>query len=164
MSTATTPGSASALSQSTAGRLVRHGEGEVHPVMGDPMRFIVTAADTGGAYALAEQTVRPGNGAPPHIHHNEDETFYILDGEFEAVVNGTLHRLGQGDFVHAPRGAVRSFRNAGPRDGRLLIHHCPGSASAFYIAMGKLPFPPKIEDIMSLGQRHGIEVVLPKKA
>lgn len=128
--------------------------------MGDPMRFIMTAEQTGGAYALAEQEVRPGNGAPPHIHHHEDESFYILEGEFAATVDGVEKRLCAGDYIHIPRGAVRSFTNVGRANGRLLILHVPGSASGFYIAMGKLPFPPNMADIIALGQRYGIEVVL----
>jgi len=145
-------------------RHVPHSAGEVHPVMGDPMRFIMTAAQTGGAYALAEQVVRPGNGAPPHIHHREDESFYILDGTFEATVNGKTFRLEKGDYVHVPRGAVRSFTNVGKSHGRLLIHHCPGAASEFYIAMGKLPFPPDLNDIAELAQKHGIELAKPDRS
>jgi len=129
--------------------------------MGDPMRFIMTAAHTGGAYALAEQVIRPGNGAPPHIHHREAESFYILEGTFEATVNGTTSRLEKGDFAHVPPGAVRSFTNVGTTDGRLLIMHCPGSASEFYIGMGKLSFPPNLNDIAALAQKHGIELVMP---
>jgi quercetin dioxygenase-like cupin family protein len=130
--------------------------------MGDPMRFIMTAEQTAGAYAFAEQEVRPGNGAPPHIHHNEDESFYVLDGSFSVTVDGAEQRLERGDFVHVPRGAVRSFTNVAQTPGRVLILHVPGSASGFYIAMGKLAFPPKIEDIAALAQRFGIEVVGPK--
>jgi uncharacterized cupin superfamily protein len=97
--------------------------------MGDPMRFIVTAEHTNGAYALAEQVIRHGNGAPPHIHHNEDETFYVLDGVFSVTVDGVEHRLERGDFAHTPRGSARAFTNIGPANGRVLIHHCPGAAS-----------------------------------
>ena len=142
-------------------RIVHHHQGETHAVMGDPMRFIMTAAQTGGAYALAEQEIRPGNGAPPHIHHNEDETFYVLDGVFSVTVDGAEHRLERGDFAHAPRGSVRSFTNIGNANGRVLIHHCPGSASEFYIGMGKLPFPPDMNDIIALAKRYSIEVIAP---
>ena len=141
-------------------RVVSHSQGEVHPVMGDPMRFIMTAAQTGGAYAIAEQEIRPGNGAPPHIHHREDETFYILDGSFLVVIDGQEYRVSKGDFVHVPRGSVRSFTNIGQSNGRLLIHHCPGMASDFYIGMGKLPFPPDLNDIAKLATAHGIELVM----
>jgi quercetin dioxygenase-like cupin family protein len=139
-------------------RHVPHSQGETHPVMGDPMRFIMTAEQTGGAYALAEQEIRPGNGAPPHTHHNEDESFYILEGEFAATVDGVEKRLSKGDYIHIPRGRVRSFTNIGRSHGRLLILHVPGSASGFYIAMGKLPFPPDMADVAALAARHGIEL------
>jgi len=145
-----------------AARFLAHTEGDVHPVMGDPMRFLCSSEHTGGAYALAEQTVRPGNGAPPHIHHNEEESFYVLEGEFLVVVNGAEHRVKPGGFVHIQRGAVRSFTNVGETEGRLLIQHCPGSAAGFYIGMGKLPFPPDLSDIKALGDRFGIEMVLPE--
>lgn len=142
-------------------RRLQHTEGEVHAVMGDPMRFIMTGAHTGGGYALSEQTVRPGNGAPPHIHHNEEEAFYILEGTFRITVEDEAHELQQGDFLHVQRGAVRSFTNIGEADGRVLILHAPGSAAEFYIRMGQLPFPPDIADIIKLGDEYGIEVVAP---
>ncbi|MFB3430260.1 MAG: cupin domain-containing protein [Phycisphaerales bacterium] len=146
---------------SQAARFVSYNEGEVHPVMGDPMRFLATAADTGGAFALAEQRVRPGNGAPPHIHHQEDESFFVLEGEFVVTVNGEERRVGPGDFAHVRRGAVRSFTNAGNSEGRLLIQHTPGAASEFYIGMGKMPFPPDLTEVKALGDRYGIELVFP---
>src|SRR4029079_17883974 len=52
---------------------------------GDLYRFLVTGEETGGAYFAMEAVVPPGGGPPPHIHRNEDETFYVLDGE------GTFH-------------------------------------------------------------------------
>jgi quercetin dioxygenase-like cupin family protein len=146
----------------TQTRLVPHAKGESHPVMGDPMRFLMTAAHSGGAYAVAEQEVRPGNGAPPHIHHNEEESFYVLEGSFSVLLGDQVHSLQAGDFVHIPRGAIRGFTNVGSSNGRVLILHVPGSAAGFYIGMGKLPFPPKLEDIAALASQHGIEMVMPK--
>ncbi|MCC5787448.1 MAG: cupin domain-containing protein [Phycisphaerales bacterium] len=140
-------------------RVLAPGEGEVHPVMGDPMRFLMTAEHSGGAYALSEQEVRPGNGAPPHIHHNEDEAFFVLEGEVTATVDGVPHRLSPGGFVHVPRGKVRSFTNHTDGMAKILILHAPGSAAGFYIAMGKLPFPPDLNEVKRLGDRHGIELV-----
>ncbi|PYX80863.1 MAG: hypothetical protein DMG70_21975 [Acidobacteria bacterium] len=48
-------------------------------------------ADTDGRYALTEGTVPPHHGAPEHIHHREDEAFYILEGEFEIDCGGEVH-------------------------------------------------------------------------
>ena len=146
---------------STQARCVRHAEGETHPVIGDPMRFIMTAAHTGGAYAISEVDTQPGGGAPPHIHHREDEAFYVLEGTFEVTVDGTTHQLETGDFAHAPRGAVRAFTNVTDQPGRLLILHIPGAAADFYIGMGQLPFPPDPKDMAALGAQYDIELVQP---
>jgi len=43
----------------------------------------VTAEQTGGAYSLFEGLVPAHEGTPPHIHHREDESYYVLEGEFE---------------------------------------------------------------------------------
>jgi quercetin dioxygenase-like cupin family protein len=138
----------------------RRAEGQTHPVMGDPMRFIMTAADSGGGYAFSEIENRPGSGAPPHIHHNEEESFYVLEGRIDITADGKTHHAAAGDFVHVPRGIVRAFTNPGPASARMLILHAPGSAAGFYIAMGKLPVPPALEDIKALGDQYGIEIVM----
>jgi quercetin dioxygenase-like cupin family protein len=50
-------------------------------ITGDTVNIKVTAAETGGAYTMIEAIATPGNGPPPHIHKNEDETLYVLDGD-----------------------------------------------------------------------------------
>ena len=47
---------------------------------------------TGGAYALFEAATPPGAGPPPHVHHREDEAFYVLEGEYEFLVDGNIVR------------------------------------------------------------------------
>jgi len=51
---------------------------------GHLLTFLATAKDTQGRFALIEMLGRKGNVPPPHIHHREDETFYILEGEMTA--------------------------------------------------------------------------------
>jgi hypothetical protein len=71
---------------------------------------------------------------------------------------GAGHRLERGDWIHIPRGLVRSFINAGSANGRLFILHCHGAAADFCIGTGKLPCPPDIADIAP-GERYGTELV-----
>ena len=52
-------------------------------VMGVLVTCKLPSQMTGGAYALFEETTQPGDGPPPHIHHREDESFYVLEGEYE---------------------------------------------------------------------------------
>jgi quercetin dioxygenase-like cupin family protein len=53
---------------------------------GDVYSFLVTGAETGGAYFAMEAIVPPGGGPPPHIHTHEDETFYVVEGRCEFLL------------------------------------------------------------------------------
>ena len=44
------------------------------------MTFLITGEETGGAFFMADISVVPGGGTPPHIHHREDESFHLLEG------------------------------------------------------------------------------------
>ena len=101
-----------------------------YSVVGDRYTYLVTGVETNGAFAMFEAYVPAGNGSPPHVHHREDEMFYVIEGEFEFNVAGESKRLGAGDFSTSP---LRSFLssqgydahgwdlgfNFGPRDGVL---------------------------------------------
>ena len=53
---------------------------------GHLMTFLATAEDTQGQFALIEAVARKGNIPPPHIHHREEETFYVPEGEMTVSV------------------------------------------------------------------------------
>lgn len=64
------------------------GEGRSFWLTTDLHTFKVVGEDTGGAFALSELTARPEFGPPPHMHHREDESYYVLEGEFEFMDDG----------------------------------------------------------------------------
>ncbi len=82
-------------------------------------RVLVTSEDAGGSYTTMEATVPPEEGANPHFHADEEERFYVLDGELTFEVDGQTIEVGTGDLLHVPRGVVHSFRN-GDREAKLL--------------------------------------------
>ena len=51
-------------------------------ITGDTVIIRATASDTGGAYTMIEAITSHGNGPLPHLHKNEDETLYVLEGKF----------------------------------------------------------------------------------
>jgi hypothetical protein len=57
--------------------------------------FQQTGAQTGGLFALVEVMGLSGSGPPPHIHHREDESFYVLEGEYEFLIEGSIVRVGR---------------------------------------------------------------------
>ena len=57
-------------------------------ILGIPMVIRIHGRDTNGVVSAVESHDVPGGGPPPHIHSREDETFQILEGEYEFKVNG----------------------------------------------------------------------------
>jgi quercetin dioxygenase-like cupin family protein len=72
----------------TQGRHVRGRTGPAYWGPGELMTFLITGEETGGAFFMADLTVVPGGGTPPHIHHREDESFHLLEGTLTIQVGG----------------------------------------------------------------------------
>jgi quercetin dioxygenase-like cupin family protein len=105
-------------------------------IAGDTMIIKATAATTGGSLTLLEIEASPGAGPPPHVHDNEDEAFYVVDGTFEIVLGEEIVRAGAGDFAFAPRGTVHRFSNVGDAPARMLIAFTPGGLEGFFRVAG----------------------------
>ena len=78
---------------------------------GDIYTFLATTEETDGAYFVLEGMVPPDAGPPPHIHHDQDESFYVVEGQLEIMVDGEVREAKAGDFVHVSKGSPHSFRN-----------------------------------------------------
>ena len=116
-----------------AGLLYRPaGSGAVFLGPGDLYRFLVTGAESGGACFAMEAIVPPGGGPPPHIHRNEDETFYVVEGEIEFLLGDEIVTGGVGDFVNVPRGTVHRFHNAGTTPARMILTFSPAGIEGFF--------------------------------
>lgn len=93
--------------------LVPPGAGKKLWVTDELMTFKATGEDTGGAYSLTDSMVPPQGGPPPHVHHREDEAFWVLEGELEVYVGEHTFKAEAGSFVHLPKGVLHSYQNAG---------------------------------------------------
>lgn len=91
----------------------------------------VSAEDSGGAMTVMEE-VPPMVDTPLHVHNNEDELFYIVEGEHIVTVGHEEHRLGPGDALFAPRGVPHAQRRVEPGVGRELIVFTPGGMEQFF--------------------------------
>jgi quercetin dioxygenase-like cupin family protein len=95
-------------------------------VLGDLVTNKVPSHKTGGAYSLFEATTPPGAGPPPHVHHREDEALYILEGEYEFLVDGRTLGAQIGSLIYVPKGALHAHKNVGEGVGRMLLTQTPG--------------------------------------
>jgi mannose-6-phosphate isomerase-like protein (cupin superfamily) len=91
----------------------------------------VSGESTGGAMSVLEE-VPPLVDTPLHVHANEDELFYPLEGEHVFQVGDEEVRAGPGSPVFAPRGIPHSQRRVVPGVGRTLIVITPGGFDGFF--------------------------------
>jgi mannose-6-phosphate isomerase-like protein (cupin superfamily) len=86
---------------------------------------------TRGAFTLFEE-VPPMADTPLHVHDNEDELFYVLEGEHVFTVGDEEYPASPGGLVFAPRGVPHAQRRVVPGEGRLLVVTAPGGLEGFF--------------------------------
>lgn len=120
---------------STATAVVHaRGEGEHRSFYGGGlMTFKATLAETGGAFLLLEDQMIRGKTTPLHVHVNEDETFYVLEGEILVHIDGVEHHVAERGMAMIPRGIPHAFLVVS-ETARVLALLVPGSAESFYRA------------------------------
>jgi mannose-6-phosphate isomerase-like protein (cupin superfamily) len=96
------------------------GEGPAWWFLGTLVHVRASKADTHGAFTLIEQLAPPGFGPPLHVHHVEDEVFYVLEGRVRFQCNGRDIFVETGGHVFLPKGLSHAFRIEGDRSARLL--------------------------------------------
>jgi quercetin dioxygenase-like cupin family protein len=127
-----------------------------------------TAADTGGQMTIIEITEPPGAEGPLHVHHREDEGFWILEGDVTFEVGGTTIEAHVGDYVFGPRDIPHRY-SVGDAGARMLFIFTPGGFEDLLIAMSEpagsrtLPPPsdvePDWERIAAIAKAHGNELL-----
>src|SRR4051812_29491889 len=118
-----------------------------------------TSAETNGAFSLIEGVWQPGGFGPlPHIHTQQEESFYVLSGEFDFIIGEEKLRAEAGSFLVVPRGIVHSFAAAGDSPARLMFLHTPG-LEGFFLELAQLPQnrPPDPVAVRALMNRWGME-------
>ena len=133
------------------------GAGRTYWGPGDLYTFLVTGAESGGAYFAMEAVVPPGGGPPLHVHRNENETFYVLDGHCTFHLGGRIVVAGPGDFVNIPIGTRHLFRNDSSEPVRMILTFTPSGIEKFFEetlepAMDPTQAPP--DNIAEVGARY----------
>ena len=129
-----------------------------------------TTESTGGAYSMVHHTAPPGHATPYHIHHIEDEAFYVLDGEFTFIADGKKTILGPGGYIFLPRSIPHGIRCSGQVPSSMLILAMPGTGfvgmmteMAEPATSRVLPSPtaPNIEKLTMLCAKYKIDILGP---
>ncbi|MDQ3724008.1 MAG: quercetin 2,3-dioxygenase [Actinomycetota bacterium] len=144
-------------------------EGEARWWFGALAVIKATAADTGGLMSIVEMTEPPGAEAPLHVHHREDEAFWILEGDVTLYVGDSTIEAHAGDYAFGPRGIPHRY-TVGAAGCRMLFICLPGGFEDLVIAMSEpagsrtLPPPPTeepdMERMMAAAEANGCELLL----
>ena len=137
----------------------------VNPIGG---RMVIKASDhqTGGSYSLHENILPAGSPGPrPHIHHNHEESFYVLEGELTIRVGPRTITAPAGSFVLVPRGVVHQPSNPGAQPTRVLLIFSPAGMDGFFaeaaerrIPLQAAPNAPANQDAPTdFAQKYGFE-------
>ncbi len=128
--------------------------------LGSRARLLATGEDTGGAFGLVDMVDVPAGHMPPlHVHHNEDEGFYVLAGRVSLYLPDRRIDAQPGDFVLAPRGVPHAYR-VGDAPARWLVTSTPAGFERFVAAVAQLDeLDP--ETLTAIAAEHDIEILGP---
>ncbi len=130
---------------------------------------VASQRETAGAYSLTEHLVTAASNPPMHVQTDEEEAFFILEGEVEMEVDGRVVIATPGTFALVARGAAHTYRVLSETARMLVI--CSGKPSdnleEFFLTMGDpasqrtLPEPaaPDLDRLGPLCARAGIEIL-----
>jgi quercetin dioxygenase-like cupin family protein len=123
-----------------------------------------TAKQTGGAIGVLEQIMPPGTGSPYHVHRNEDEEFYVIDGQIRFFSGDESWLAGPGGFAFLPRGIPHGFRVEGDAPARFLLLATPGGFESFVEELWEPTppaGPPDMEKVMQAAAKYQVELLGP---
>ncbi len=151
---------------------VRRDEGEARWWFGSLAVIKATAADTGGQMTIVEVTEHPGVEAPLHVHHRDDEGFWILEGDVTLTVGDAIIEASAGDYVFGPRDIPHAYK-VGDRGCRMLFIMTPGGLEEVLRATSEPapsrtlpplseaePSPEEIEGVKAVVKEYGYEFLV----
>jgi quercetin dioxygenase-like cupin family protein len=142
-----------------APKLVLAGEGKRLQIIAETGFIKLSGAETAGLYAIMEGWTPPGAGPPMHCHSREDETFYVLEGEYEFTLGEQNLHGRTGSLVFGPRHIPHTFNNIAKSPARMLILAQPAGVEHFFEEMSDMVLvgPPNPDKLGALASRYGTD-------
>lgn len=152
--------------------LLTRDEGQRLWFLGTLMVIKSDGALTSGGFGLLEQVLPPGFMPPLHVHHGEDEAFYVLEGRITFHCGDRSFPAATGSFVYLPRDIPHWFRVEGEQPARLLEWTIPGGVERYFVENGTpasaLPLPPPaapdVQRLIATAAAYNVEILGPPPA
>lgn len=130
------------------------GEGRIHGhiklkgVNANILDIKVSSSDTDGGFVIFEQTsLSPGKGTPLHVHYNQDEVFYVVEGTYYFQVGDEKFNATKGDTIFLPRQVPHAWTQVTDK-GRMTVTFQPaGKVEEFFVQVAALDHEPNQEEM-----------------
>jgi quercetin dioxygenase-like cupin family protein len=148
----------------------QQGEGDARWFLGGLTIIKSSGETTGGRVAVTENWTPRGYGSPLHVHHREDEWFYVLSGELTFWIDGETTVAGAGSFAYGPRNLPHTFI-VSSAEARFLLVVEPAGFENFLLGLSEpaqsltLPpasaEPPALDAMMAAATTYELEILGP---
>ncbi len=133
--------------------------------LGLPTLMRSTGESNNESFGLMEHwEMPPGFASPYHMHHLEDEAFYVLEGEMAFVCDGKWMKGGPGTYIFGPREIPHGFKVVGSSPARMLLLCAPAGFERFVLELS-VPFndftPPDMAKLMVVATKYKIDILGP---
>ena len=108
----------------------------------------VPAADTSGVYSFVEIVSEPGDGTPLHVHQNENEYLFVLEGTARCALGDKIFDAEAGTMVTLPKG----------------IPHAWGNRSGSRLQIAGICYPGGVEEALCIIAKGDVAIDIPALA
>jgi mannose-6-phosphate isomerase-like protein (cupin superfamily) len=155
----------------SASEAVHSTDSPTYVFLGVQMKILLSAGQTGGQFSLIEGVMPPGGDGGLHVHHREDESMHLLEGELEVTIGKRVFTLRAGESYFAPRDVAQRLRNLGAVPARAMLVTTPGGFDEFIARAGLRlipgevrpesapPGPEQFAYLLALANEFGIEIL-----
>ena len=145
-----------------AGEGRKHGHIKLKGVNANILDVKVSGSDTDGDLAIFEQTsLSPGKGTPLHIHHTQDEVFYVIEGSYYFQVGEEKFHLNSGDSIFLPRKVPHAWTQVSEKGKMTVTMQPAGKLEDFFVTMSALDHEPTPAEIAKIFSDNDMQVVGP---
>ena len=126
-----------------------------------PNDIKVSQKDTNGDLTIFEYVGNVKGGPALHIHPNQDEIFFIVEGEYLFQVGEERHNLKSGDTIFLPRTIPHAFAQLTEQGKMFFLFQPSGKMEDFFRLISNPTFQPTPEEGAKISLEYGMKVVGP---
>jgi len=139
-----------------------HGHIQLKGVNANVLDVKISGSDTNGDLAIFEQTsLSQGKGTPLHIHHFQDEIFYVIEGSYKFQVGDDKYDLAIGDSIFLPRKVAHAWTQVSVKGKMIVTFQPAGKLENFFVTIAALDHQPSQQEIAKIFSDNDMQVVGP---